>query len=62
MGSGVILDKSLIATNCHVALVSEEGPNRIIWLRNVNDKKNGLWQKFIKKIKKKIFVYLNINL
>ena len=38
-GSGVILNKKLIATNCHVALVSEKGPNRDIWINNVHDEK-----------------------
>ena len=53
MGSGVILDKSLIATNCHVALVSEDGPNRMIWLNNVNDKKKWSVAKIYKKNEKK---------
>ena len=62
MGSGVILDKSLIATNCHVALVSEEGPNRIIWLRNVNDKKKWSVAKIYKKNEKKDICILKHNL
>ena len=48
-----ILDKSLIATNCHVALVSEDGPNRMIWLRNVNDEKKWSVAKIYKKNEKK---------
>ena len=37
-GSGVILNKNFIATNCHVALVAEEGPDRMIRVNNINDK------------------------
>tara|TARA_E500000178_G_scaffold317807_1_gene338638 strand:+ start:2719 stop:3675 length:957 start_codon:yes stop_codon:yes gene_type:complete len=37
-GSGIILDKDFIATNCHVALVAEKGFERLIWINNLNDK------------------------
>ena len=37
-GSGIILDKNYIATNCHVALIAEKGFERLIWITNLNDK------------------------
>ena len=52
-GSGVILDKNLIATNCHVALVAEEGPRRSLWVNNVNDPKKWSLAKIYKKNKEK---------
>ena len=60
-GSGVILDKNLIATNCHVALVKNEGPNRDIWLNNVNDKKKWSLAKIYKKDEKKDICILKQN-
>lgn len=53
MGSGVILDKNLIATNCHVALETKEGPNRMIWVNNVNDKKKWSVAKIYKEDEKR---------
>ena len=53
MGSGVILDKKLIATNCHVALGAKEGPNRMIWVNNVNDKKKWSVAKIYKEDEKR---------
>ena len=35
-GSGIIVGKRLIATNCHVALVSLEEPNRALFVKNIN--------------------------
>ena len=35
-GSGVILDKKLVATNCHVALVALEKPDRAIVIKKIN--------------------------
>ena len=35
-GSGIIVGKKLIATNCHVALVSLKEPNRVLLLKNIN--------------------------
>jgi S1-C subfamily serine protease len=40
-GSGIILDKNYIATNCHVALIAEKGFERLIWVTNLSDK--GKW-------------------
>lgn len=37
-GSGIILNKKLIATNCHVALEAEKGFERLIWVNNVSNK------------------------
>ena len=38
-GSGIILDKKYIATNCHVALEAEKGFERLIWINNLSEKK-----------------------
>jgi|TARA_B100001964_G_scaffold101611_1_gene113573 S1-C subfamily serine protease len=35
-GSGIIVGKRLIATNCHVALISSEKPNRVLLVKNIN--------------------------
>ena len=35
-GSGITLDNELIATNCHVALVAYEEPNRGLIIKNIN--------------------------
>ncbi len=35
-GSGVILNKELVATNCHVALGSTEKPNRALIIKHIN--------------------------
>ena len=37
-GSGIILNKNLIATNCHVTVVAEEGPDRHIFINNISNK------------------------
>ena len=50
-GSGVILDSKLVATNCHVALMVNEGSNdRAIGIKNINQDKYALAS--IYKIKK----------
>lgn len=37
-GSGVVIDNNLIATNCHVALISLEKPDRAIVIKKINAK------------------------
>ena len=50
-GSGIIVGKRLIATNCHVALVSLEEPNRALFVKNIN-KENYALAAIYKKIEK----------
>ncbi len=48
-GSGVILDKNYIATNCHVALEGEKNSKRLIMINNLSDRKNRSIAKIYKK-------------
>ncbi len=47
-GSGIIISKKEIATNCHVAMVAEEGKQtenikRFIWVKNLGDNTKDNW-------------------
>ena len=50
-GSGIIVGKRLIATNCHVALVSLEEPNRALFVKNINKENYALATIYKKKEK-----------
>ena len=50
-GSGIIVGKKLIATNCHVALVSLEEPNRVLLVKNINKKNHAIAAIYKKKEK-----------